>query len=53
MLSYLSSVNCIINVDENDYDELCQYELSRPFLSQNEKQENVNMINKIFALKTE
>ena len=53
MFNYLSCVDCYITTDTSDYDELCRFELNRPFLSQKEKEENINIINKIFALKTE
>lgn len=48
LFDYLSSIDCDINIDKNNYNDLYQYELNRPFLSKEKKLDNVKYLSLIF-----
>ncbi len=51
LFNYIINTKSDINIDKSNYDELCQYELGKPLLSEKEKNENIKYINKIFEIK--
>ena len=48
LFDYLSNIDCDICIDKNNYNDLYQYELNRPFLSKEKKLDNVKYLSLIF-----